>query len=67
MVRYSEEREAQYARDWNLGQLIMIGYHEPKKYPKLKAISPNKKETKGESFDDRIKEHAKKLGIKLPG
>jgi hypothetical protein len=69
MVGYAEEREAQIARDWNLGQLLMIGYHEPKKYPKLSAMLPKrtKAKAKEETFDDRIREHAKKLGIKLPG
>jgi hypothetical protein len=67
MIGYAEEREAQIARDWNFGQLLMIGYHEPKKYPKLSALLPKKTQPKGETFNDRIKEHAKKLGIKLPG
>lgn len=67
MIGYAEEREAQTARDWNLGQLIMIAYHEPKKYPKLEKLLPKKKEALTKERRKQMVEETGSLGIRVPG
>jgi hypothetical protein len=67
MIGYSEERDAQIARDWQLAQLIMIGYHDPKKYPTLEKLLPKKKEVLTNAKRKSMIEEAGSLGIRVPG
>ena len=67
MMGYSDERDVQVARDWQLAQLIMIGYHDPKKFPTLEKLLPKKKEVLTKARREKMVEETGALGIRVPG
>ena len=61
---YLDNRDSRIAQDWQLAYLITVGYHDPKKFPKLETLLPKSEITK--ESRRKMVEEAGAVGMRVP-